>query len=202
MAANKFILPPELRRKISPGLYTMIAQQSAFLRYFGVGLSAFCFYGPIAGASDHNGFRYLVGPWVCPSLIALFRTFRPFRPYRGTLFVDRTRDIDTKDPVVMRLVDIFRSEAARRYLCSQSLKLSGILFVIMGLLALPVRHSLNWSFPYSLYPSLPSAASRDWFWIGWTGGCLGSYIALMPNYITWGLMKWADQEIRNQRVES
>jgi hypothetical protein len=196
VVANKLVLPPELRRKISPALYTLIAQRSAFMRYFGLGLAAFCLYGPIAGASDHNGFRYLVGPWICPSMIAAFHSFFPFRPYRGVIFVDRTRDIDTTDPVSMRLVSVYRSSRARLYVWRQSLKLSTILFVIMGLLALPVQHSLNWSFPYSLYDSLPSNVSIDWFWLGWGGGILGSYLALMTDYITWGLMNWASQEVR------
>jgi hypothetical protein len=166
------------------------------MRYFGLGLAAFCLYGPIAGASDHNGFRYLVGPWICPSVTAVFRSLFPFRPYRGIMFVDRTRDVDTTDRVSMRLVEIYRSNEARGYLWRQCLKLSAILFVIMGLLSLPVQHSLNWSFPYSLYQSMPSSASRDWFWLGWGGGILGSYIALMTDYVTWGLMRWANQEVR------
>ena len=33
---------------------------------------AFTLYGPVGvGKSDHNGFVYLFGPWVFPSLIAL-----------------------------------------------------------------------------------------------------------------------------------
>jgi hypothetical protein len=196
VAANRLILPPELRRRISPGLYTLIAQGSTFMRYFGLGLAAFCLYGPIAGPTDHNGFRYLVGPWICPTLTAAYRSFFPFRPYRGVMFVDRTRDIDTTDPVSMRLVAVYRSNEARSYLWRRSLNLSGILFVIMGLFALLVRHSLNWSFPYSSYQSLPSSTSRDWFWLGWSGGILGSYIALMTDYVTWGMTRWADQEVR------
>ncbi len=196
VAANKLVLPPELRRKISPALYTLIAQQSSFMRYFGLGLAAFCLYGPIAGASDHNGFRYLVGPWICFGVTAVFRSFFPFRPYRGILFVDRTHDIDTTDPASMRLVEVYRSIEARRYLWRQCLKLSAILFVIMGLLSLPVRDSLNWFFPYSLYQSVPSSVSRDWFWLGWGGGILGSHIALMTDYVTWGLTTWAGEEVR------
>lgn len=194
MGANKLNLPPELRRKISSALYTMVAQQRTFLRYFGLGLSAISLYGPIAGPSDHNGIRYLVGPWVCPSLTALFRTVRPFRPYRAARFIGGTSDVDTKDPVVMRLVNIYRSDAARNYLWRQALKLSAILFVIMLIVSVPVRNSLNWSFPYSRYGSLPTSVSTNGFWLGLMGGALGSYIALMADYITWGLMTWATQE--------
>jgi len=194
MAATRSGIPPELRRKISPGLYTMVVQHSVFLRLFGVGLSALLLYGPVAGIPDHNGFRYLLGPWVCPSLVAAYRTFFPFRPYRGTPFLDRTHDIDREDPVVMRLVEIYRSNEAKCYLWGQALRLSGILFAIMGILALLVRDSLNWSFPYSLERSLASPISRYWFWMGWIGGCLGSFITLMTDYITWGLMTWGRQE--------
>lgn len=183
-------LPPGLRHKISPGLYTMVAQQSTFLRSFGVGLSAFFLYGPVAGVPDHNGFRYLLGPWVCPSLVTAYRTFFPFRPYRGTPFLGRTHDIDREDPAVMRLVEIYRSSEAKRYLWGQTLKLSGVLFLFMGTLAFLLRESLKWSFPYS--PASPT--SRYWFWMGWIGGCLGSFITLMTAYITWGLMTWGRQE--------
>jgi len=196
VAATRLVLPPELRRKISPALYTMIAQRSTFMRYFGLGLAAFCLYGPIAGPTDHNGFRYLVGPWVCPGVTAVFRSFFPFRPYRGIMFVDRTRDVDTTDPASLRLVEVYRSSEARRCLWRQWLKLSAILFVIMGLLSLPIRDSLNWSFPYSLSQSGASSVSRDWFWLGWSGGILGSYIALMTDYVTWGLATWAAKEGR------
>lgn len=196
MAANRLVLPPELRRKISPALYTLIAQRSTFMRYFGLGLAAFCLYGPIAGISDHNGFRYLVGPWICPGVTAVFRSFFPFRPYRGIMFVDRTRDVDTTDVASMRLVEVYRSSKARRYLWRQWLKLSAILFIIMGLLSLPVRDSLIWSFPYSLHQSVASSVASDWFWLGWGGGILGSYIALMTDYVTWGLGTWADEEGR------
>jgi hypothetical protein len=194
--ATRLVLPPELRRKISPALYTLIAQRSTFMRYFGLGLAAFCLYGPIAGPTDHNGFRYLVGPWICPGVTAVFRSFFPFRPYRGILFVDRTRDVDITDPASMRLVEVYRSSEARRCLWRQWLKLSAILFVIMGLLSLPIRDSLNWSFPYSLSQSGASSVSRDWFWLGWSGGILGSYIALMTDYVTWGLATWAAKEGR------
>jgi hypothetical protein len=187
-------LSPGLRHKISPGLYTMVAQQGVFLRLFGLGLSAFFLYGPVAGAPDHNGFRYLLGPWICPGIVAGYRTLVPFRPFRGTAFVERTYDVDRTDPVVMRLVGIYRSMEAGRYLWKRALKLSMVLFMIMGILALVLRNSLNWSFPYSSDGAIVSDPAKYWFWMGWIGGCLGSFLALMTDYITWGLMTWAKRE--------
>ncbi len=94
----------------------------------------------------------------------------------------------------MRLVEIYRSDAARLYLWRRSLTLSAMLFVIMAILAVPVRHSLNWSFPYSLNGLTPSSNAINGFWLGWAGGALGAFIALGVDYVTWGLMTWAEQE--------
>lgn len=202
MVATRTSVAPELKRKISPGLHTMVAEHSVSLWLFGLGLAAFLLYGPVVGVRDHNGFRYLLGPWVCPSIVATYRTLVPFRPFRGTVFVERTYDVDTTDPVVMRLVGTYRSSDAVRHLWKQTLKFSGVLFVTMGILALLVRDSLNWSFPYSLDGSVASDTSRYWFWMGWIGGCLGSFIALMADHITWGLRLWSSQEVATNAGKS
>src|SRR2546426_12679235 len=97
MPANKVAVPPELRSKVSPALFTFVAEQRTFLKLFGTGLAVFALYGPIVKRPDHNGFRYLLGPWLCPSIVAIYYMVLPFRPYRGTRFSGRPRDIDTSD---------------------------------------------------------------------------------------------------------
>jgi hypothetical protein len=195
MVATKTSVAPELKRKISPGLHTMVAEHSVSLWLFGLGLAAFLLYGPVVGVRDHNGFRYLLGPWFCPAIVAAYRTIVPFTPFRGTTFVEHTYDVDRTDPAVMRLVELYKSSEAVRYLWKQTLKFAAVLFVIMGFLALLTRGSLRWSFPYSLDGSAASDTSRYWFWMGWIGGCLGSFIALMADYITWGLRLWSSREV-------
>lgn len=195
--ASRTVLPQELKRKISPGLHTMVAEHSAFLRLFGLGFSVLLLYGPVAGMPDHNGFRYLLGPWICPAIVAAYRTIVPFRPFRGTTFVEHTHDVDRTDPAVMRLVELYKSSEAVRYLWKQTMKFAAVLFVIMGFIALLTRGSLRWSFPYSLDGAAASDTARYWFWMGWIGGCLGAFIALMTDYIRWGLMTWAQREQMN-----
>lgn len=196
MVASRTGLPRELKRKISPGLHTMVAEHSAFLWWFGLGFSVLLLYGPVAGVPDHNGFRYLLGPWICPAIVAAYRTIVPFRPFRGTTFVEHTYDVDRNDPAVMRLVELYKSSEAVRNLWKQTLKFAAVLFVIMGFLALLTRGSLRWSFPYSLDGAVVSDTARYWFWMGWIGGCVGSFIALMTAYIRWGLMTWAQRELQ------
>lgn len=196
MVATMTGLPQELKRKISIGLHTMVAEHSDFLRLFGLGFSALLLYGPVAGVPDHNAFRYLLGPWICPAIVAAYRTIVPFRPFRGTTFVEHTFDVDKTDPAVMRLVELYKSSEAVRNLWKQTLKFAAILFVIMGFLALLTRGSLRWSFPYSLDGTVVSDTARYWLWMGWIGGCVGSFIALMTDYIGWGLMTWPQRELR------
>jgi len=107
MPGSKMTIPPELKRRVSPPLFSMIAEHRTFLKLFGTGLEAYSLYGPVRVRPDHNGFLYLFGPWICPSIVAIYYTFFPWRPYRGIVFLERTGDIDVGDPVVMRLMELF-----------------------------------------------------------------------------------------------
>ena len=182
MAANKDIIPRELRAKVPPLLF-MNVQMRTFGTLFGVGLAVFMLYGPIAGphAPDHNGLRYLIAPWICPWGAALWYYFAPFNPY-GKGSVSRFAgmvDYDKRDSDAKRLVEVFRSAEARRALVRITLKISVILFVVMALITVAVRHSLNWSFSsYSLSLSL-------------IGGTIGATIAVGSEYISWGMKHWA-----------
>jgi len=154
-----------------------------FWTLFGSGLAVFLLYGPIAGphAPDHNGLRYLIAPWICPWGAAVFYQFLPFNPYRrGSVsqFVGMV-DFDKRDSDAKRLVAVFRSAEARRALVRITLKISAILFVIMALVTVTFRHSLNWSFSsYSLSLSL-------------IGGTIGASIAVASEYVNWGVRRWA-----------
>jgi hypothetical protein len=178
MAATKSVIPFELKGRISPSILTVV-ETNGFWRAFGIGLSILMLYGPVWGQPDHNGIRYIVGPFAFPCLGAIYYTLRPFRPYRGTIFVERTRDIDTTDPLVMRLVEIYKSPAARRFLWLSTTKMAFVQLVCMGFLTVLVRHSLHWTLV------------SPWFWAGAVGCSLFSWIALSSEYVAWGLRKWA-----------
>jgi purine-cytosine permease-like protein len=130
-AKNKAVLPRELARKISPWMVNSAQMTGAVGKTALVGGMVLSLYGP-----DHNGFLYLLGPWVCPTLIALFLSTlfarRRFRIYRGSPFAEHSYVDKGDDPVVMRLAALFNSDEIRRHLWHESLKLSGILFAILG----------------------------------------------------------------------
>jgi len=98
---------------------------------------------------DHNGFLYLLGPWVCPTLIAfswsaLFAR-RRFRIYRGSPLAEHSYVDTGDDPVVTRLGELFNSNEARRHLWHEAtLKVSTILFATLGTAAFLFRNSLEW----------------------------------------------------------
>jgi hypothetical protein len=192
MPASRTSIPPQLVRKISPGLLVFTGAGGLFAKVFGMGLTVFGLFGSVVlhrGEHPHHSvFLYLFGPWVFPSIVALCFTFSPFRPYRGVVYMGKTRSIDASDPVAMRLAELFKSSEARRHLWFQTLKFSGTLFVVMVVLAIALRHSLSWS-PSPM--DLGSAALAT----------TGSLVALSADYIGWGLTTWASRETAHQAVK-
>jgi hypothetical protein len=199
---NKPILPPELARKISPWMVNSAEITGAVGKSAVVGLAAFFLYGgPVSITKpDHSGFVYLLGPWVCPSLIALFFSAlfakRHFRVYRGSPFSDHS-DVDKGDPAVMRLVALFNSDEIRRHLWHESLKLSCILFAIMGTAAILLRDSLYWTLPSPENQFLLNRRAGEpgfSFWLGLLGCSMFTVVVLGSDYIRWGLTTWANRE--------
>ena len=185
MAANRIAIPRQLAKKISPGLQVFVGGGGTVVKIFGVAIATFGLYGTIVlhpGESPHHSLLvFLFGPWIFPSVVALCYSFSPFRPYRGVVYLQRTREVDSNDPVAMRLVHLFESGEARCHLWRQTLKLSGVIFLIMVALAAVLRRSLSW---------LPSATD-----IGGAALALtGSLLALSADHIGWGLTTWARRE--------
>lgn len=155
------------------------------MKFFGMGMMIFGLYGTIVLHSgeipSHNGFMYLLGPWIFPSLVAACYAAMPFRPYRGIVYTEKTRDVDTNDPIVMRLVALFKSKEALGHLWIQTLQFSAIIFFVMGILAIIMRKSLTWG--------------PAWNDLGGSALALtGSFLALTADYIDWCLMTWAERE--------
>jgi hypothetical protein len=210
-AKNKARLPPELERKISPWMVNSAQMTGTVGKTALIGGMVLSLYGP-----DHNGFLYLFGPWLCPTLIALFLSAlfarRRFRIYRGSPFAEHSYVDTGSDPVVMRLAALFNSDEIRRHLWHESLKLSGILFAILGTAAFLLRDSLDWSFPSPVNQFFWTArrgVPGYWFWPGLFGCFLFAFLALVSDYYRWGLITWAKREAagsqespKQQRVTS
>jgi hypothetical protein len=149
----------------------------------------------------HNGFLFLLGPWVCPTLIAwILSTLlsrRRFRIYRGSPFAEH-KFVDTgDDPVVMRLADLFNSDEARQHLWNESIKISSILFAILGVAAFLLRDSLNWVYPSpanQFFWTTLSSQPGFWFWPGLFTCSIFAFLALLSDFYRWCLTTWAERE--------
>ena len=205
---NKAILPPELACKISPWMVNSAEVGGVVGKSALMGIAAFLLsgYAPAwTGNADYNGFLYLLGPWVCPILVALFWSalwaWRPFRIYRGSPFAEH-HYVDTdnpSDPVVMHLQALCNSDEARRHLWREVLKLSSILFVIFGAAAFLLRDSLNWAYPspenhFLFLGAGVRGVPGGHFWFGLFGCSLFMLLVLGSDYQRWCLMTWAKRE--------
>jgi hypothetical protein len=168
-----------LKRKVPPFLFTYF-ENRVFWTLFGIASGVFFLYGPIpARIADHNGYRYLFGPIVCMLPPILFYILKPFNPYRGALArYSGMVDMDRRAPEAKRLVETFRSPAARRFILLTSVKISAIWLSIMAVITAACANSLNWSF------------RSPWLGQGLIGGCIASLVALGSEYIAWGVRTW------------
>jgi hypothetical protein len=195
---NKAILPLELARKISPWTVNSAEMAGPVGKTALVGAMALCLYGPgWTGNSDHNGYLYILGPWICPTFIALLWSTRlamlPFRPFRGSPFSEHK--FITGDPVVTRLAELFKSDEARRHLWRESLKLSSVLFAILGGAAILMRDALQWILPSPQNQFLLNRIAGEpgyWFWGGVFGCVLFAFLVLISDYYRWCLLTWAN----------
>jgi hypothetical protein len=174
------MLSGKLRRKVPPYV-VMFLDQRQLWSLLGMGLCLLSLYGPLIGHDpDHNGLRYLLGPFVYPLPSLVFYLVNHFSPYRGPAArLARMVDMDKYDADAKRLVEIFQSVDADRVLLRVTILLSVALFIIMALVAYIFRSSLNWS------PVSP------WQAYGLAGGCIGSLLVIGTQYVVWGLKTWA-----------
>jgi hypothetical protein len=113
---NKAMLRPELARKISPWMVNAAELAGPVGKSVPTGVAAFFLYGGPAtiGKPDHNIFVYLLGPWVCPGLVALswstLLAWRPLRTFRGSPLAEHSYVNADKDPAVLRLNQLLNSD--------------------------------------------------------------------------------------------
>jgi hypothetical protein len=205
-ADSNAILPPDLARKISPWMVNSAEMTGVVGKSVLIGIVAFLLYGPVGtGKSDHNGFAYLLGPWIFPTLIALLwsrlLSWKRFRVYRGTPFAGHSYVDTGDDPAVMRLATLFNSNEARRHLWRETLKVSVILFAILGAATIVFRDSLNWTLPSPGNQFLATrmvGAPGSWFWLTLIGCPIFTFLLLTSDYQRWCLITWAKRESAHQ----
>jgi hypothetical protein len=186
MPARKVIISSDLKHKISPAMLWFTGLQGIFLRIMFIVVAALM----LQGGSGRNGFMYLVGSGICPSAVAVLCSFVPLRPYRGMFYQKNVHDVDRSDPVMMRLVELFRSSEARVHIWRQSLKLSGILFVISWGGTQLFEGPVAWSLSFSPFPC----------WICLVL-CFGLCFTLLSgDLVDWGLTTWASREAGRQQA--
>lgn len=200
---NTVMLPPELAHKISPWTVNGAEMAGAVGKAAFIVVAVICLYGSGAGIakSDHNGYMYLLGPWVFPFLIASLWSARlaklPFRVYRGNPFGAHTYVDTGEDPAVARLAALLKSDEARQHLWRESFKVSLILFAILGTEAIYYRHSLNWTLPLPQNHFLANRRIGEpgaWFWLSVIGCSWAMFMILISDYYRWCLTTWAKRE--------
>ena len=180
--SNYLPISKTLERKVPPFVLALYRSR-AFATPFYMFLFIFFLYGPVVQrTADHNGFRYLLGPLVCPILPVVYQILRPYNPYRGTpAILAGMVGLDARDTDAQRLVAIFRSTEYRRFVFRTSLNMRIILFGCMLIVTLLSFRSLNWH------------AVSPWFGQGVIGGAIAFFCALGTEIVTWGVRKWAVQ---------
>lgn len=170
----------ELRHKISPAMLMFSGTPGIFLKLMCTGVAAFVLYL----VSDRNGFLYLLGATLCSGAVLIWYKFFPLRPYRGVFYDRSMHDIDATDPVVMRLVELYRSKEAYRHLCVEAVKLAGILFVTVWGATILKRYRVAWSFE----------APSSLFWGLMLLCFVICFSVLSADHSEWGVMTWARRE--------
>jgi len=84
--------------------------------------------------------------------------------------------VDTRDPEMLRLTNIFKSSSAKRFLWLSTSRLILMLLVLMGTLAILVRNTLEWSW------KMPNPT------VGLT--LMACYLSLGARVMGWGFETW------------
>jgi hypothetical protein len=164
LTTGDFVVPPELRDKVSPALVEF-AQARIGVWVFSMVLATM--FGTPAvpiqfvDASFLKSCLYLAAPCISPSILAAVLSVIRLHPYRGMVWVTKVRPVDMTDPVAVRLAELYKSDGVRRHLWLQAAKFSLILlgFIAVHQMAIQNAHVLA-----LLFPARPSTPK------GWVGG--------------------------------
>ena len=177
--------PPELRKLVPPWSYLFFIEWKDGNALICASFTAVTIYGPIIGPADHNGFRYLFAPLLCPAVAIIVNLLTPYDPYAvGYAGLDGMTSFEKSDPESKRLVAILRSDEARRFIWGKAARISALLYLFVAIATILTPGPLKWSINSpGLVPSL-------------IGGCLGALLWLTGDYIAWGILTWANQPLR------
>lgn len=181
VGAGKIEIPANLARLLPPTVL-MFWNQIPFSKWFGIALGCLILYGPIVGPqTDHNGWRWLVTPLVCPLIIGFYYRFWPPNVYSGySALRAGLHDLDKRDPDASRLIALFRSSEAHEFIWRTVGKVTLIELSVMGVLggATAAMNDVSWS------------GSASWLWQGVVGCLLGSFLAIGSDVFAWVLRSW------------
>jgi hypothetical protein len=160
----------------------MFVQLFPFSKWFGIGFAVLSLYGPVVGPhGDRNGWRYLLGPLVCPLLVGVYFRLFPRNPYRGYWArIGGLTGLDRRDANASRLVEMFRSKGAPSYVWRVTVQVSLIEFTTMMvvLVAATVTGEVGWTM------------TSPWLWQGLLGCSLGSFVAVGSDVFANVLRAW------------
>ena len=174
---------PRRRHLRIPFRLQIVYGSRKFFSGFCLVLGAFFLYGPIpARVADHNGLRYLLGPWIGPLVGLGICLLFPTNPYRGI----RSREqslyrLDERDPEARRLTELLRSPECRRVAFVAAMKVAAIWCAVLAGAAILFRASLQWD--------LISPGS---FW-GYGGGTLFAWLFIRLQATGWALTTWWEE---------
>jgi hypothetical protein len=151
-----------------------------FFAVFTIVMAAVSLFGPITGRTAvHNGYRYLLGPFVCPLIGLAMHLLFPLNPYRWNSIDSRSLNrLDERDEDARRLVEILQAPGYRRATLMAALRLVAQLFAILACCAVVLRASLNWR------------VVSSGFFFGWVGGVLFAWMFIRVQVVSWALTTW------------
>ena len=172
-------VPSRLSGKL-PFRMAMLYGSRRFYVAFGLVMAVFFLYGPLpAHAADRNGWRWLLGPIVCPLIALGTHRIAPIRPYSGrSARQDGLQDLDARDADARRLNDLFTGAEAGAFEWRLTLQLIVALEMVMAVLALGFHASLGWEL------------SSRWLVPGILGGALMSWIVIKTALLGWAIDRW------------
>jgi hypothetical protein len=175
-------IPGRLRRKV-PSALLMFVDGRWFWTAFGLGLALLAIYGPIVGVPDHDGFRYLILPLLCPWIPSLYYKLRPIHPYSG--YRGRWHNLggmigkDQTDAEAKSLVELLQSAEGQAAITRSAVIISILLFIPMVLVCIVLGPSLTWTF------------WSDWLFFGVSMSIIACWIIVFTQTINWGVRTWA-----------
>jgi hypothetical protein len=169
----------KLRLRVPFKLQVVYGSRKFFMVFSSL-LAGFSLYGPIpVRLADHNGYRYLLGPFICPLLGLAVHLLFPLNPYRWLGYSNRSLNrLDERDEGARHLIEITHSAGYRRAAREAALSLAFLLFPLLGGCSLLFRSSLDWS--------LVSPG----FHFGWGGGWLAAWLFIRVRTVSWSLETW------------